>query len=318
MDHFLSLIITLVFCCLTKADNKMNFVMLGDWGGQDEAPYYTPAQKEVATQMGRKAAETNSTFTIALGDNFYHYGVKDVDDPRFKETFERVFTAGSLQSRWYVIAGNHDHYGNASAEIAYTACSHRWYMPNYYYTETMTIPGTHTEIQFIFIDTVILAGNTHPTKTWLPPPGPESVNAAEDQWEWIEETLAASKADWLFVLGHYPVWSVALHGPTDVLVQRLRPLLMQYDVTAYFCGHDHNTQHIREENSTVEYVLTGAAHMTGISVEHADSIPANSLQYYYALNDTTGTYGAFTWVSISPTVMEVVYIDGKDGVHVIS
>ena len=67
------------------------------------------------------------------------------------------------------------------------------------------------------------------------------------------------------------VWSVALHGPTDVLVQRLRPLLMQYDVTAYFCGHDHNTQHIREENSTVEYVLTGAAHMTGISVEHAVS-----------------------------------------------
>jgi len=62
--------------------------MLGDWGGQEEAPYYTPAQKEVATQMGRKAAETNSKFTIALGDNFYYYGVQDVDDPRFKETFE--------------------------------------------------------------------------------------------------------------------------------------------------------------------------------------------------------------------------------------
>jgi len=50
---------------------------------------------------------------------------------------QRVFTAESLQSRWYVIAGNHDHYGNASAEIAYTAHSHRWYMPNYYYTEVM-------------------------------------------------------------------------------------------------------------------------------------------------------------------------------------
>ena len=88
MDRLLCLVITLVVCYLTKAENGVNFVMLGDWGGQEEAPYYTPAQKEVATQMGRKAAETNSKFTIALGDNFYYHGVKDVDDPRFKETFE--------------------------------------------------------------------------------------------------------------------------------------------------------------------------------------------------------------------------------------
>ena len=46
-----------------------------------------------------------------------------------------VFTDSSLQSRWYVVAGNHDHYGNASAEIAYTSRSKRWYMPDYYYTE---------------------------------------------------------------------------------------------------------------------------------------------------------------------------------------
>jgi len=46
-------------------------------------------------------------------------------------------------------------------------------------------------------------------------------------------------------------------------------------------------------------------------VSTQDSIPANSLQYYYALNDTDHTYGVFTWVSISPTLMDVVYIDGK-------
>ena len=37
---------------------------------------------------------------------------------------------------------------------------------------------------------------------------------------------------------------------------------MKYNVTAYFCGHDHNAQHIHESNSTVEYFVTGAAHLT--------------------------------------------------------
>ena len=72
------------------------------------------------------------------------------------------------------------------------------------FLQTVTVEETDTEVQFVFIDTVILAGLTHPTKKWLPPSGPASVNAAEDQWEWIEATLAASTAKWLFVLGHYP------------------------------------------------------------------------------------------------------------------
>ena len=55
----------------------------------------------------------------------------DVDDPRFKETFEDVFTADDLQGAGFfkVIAGNHDHYGNVSAQIAYAARENsRWYV----------------------------------------------------------------------------------------------------------------------------------------------------------------------------------------------
>ena len=34
------------------------------------------------------------------------------------------------------------------------------------------------------------------------------------QWEWLEGAMAASTADYLWVGGHYPVWSVCTHGPT--------------------------------------------------------------------------------------------------------
>ena len=66
----------------------------------------------------------------------------------------------------------------------------------------------------------------------------------------------------------FVVWSVAEHGPTEILVQRLRPLLMKYNITAYFCGHDHNAQHIHESGSSVEYFVTGAAHKTDPSEAH--------------------------------------------------
>jgi tartrate-resistant acid phosphatase type 5 len=50
------------------------------------------------------------------------------------------------------------------------------------------------------------------------------------------------RADYLLVAGHYPVYSVAEHGPTKQLVSRLMPLLHTYHANAYFSGHDHNLQ----------------------------------------------------------------------------
>lgn len=74
-----------------KVDSDtLNYVMLGDWGGQSNYPYYTTTEKKIAASMGAKAQEIDSQFTIALGDNFYGYGVKNVDDPRFQTTFEVI------------------------------------------------------------------------------------------------------------------------------------------------------------------------------------------------------------------------------------
>ena len=73
---------------VTASDSPLSFTVLGDWGGQDDAPYTTQAETRIAAGMGEVAASVGAQFTVALGDNFYHYGVKDVHDPRFNETFE--------------------------------------------------------------------------------------------------------------------------------------------------------------------------------------------------------------------------------------
>ena len=79
--------------------SNLNFIIMGDWGGKEIWPYYTEGEKHVAEQMGKKASEIGSQFTVALGDNFYFLGVTDVDDPRFKETYE-VGHAPSSQTFW--------------------------------------------------------------------------------------------------------------------------------------------------------------------------------------------------------------------------
>ena len=80
-------------------------------------------------------------------DNFYSHGIgTDEHDQRFKSTFENVFTADSLKADNYfrVVAGNHDHNGNVTAQIAYSAHSNRWSFPSLYYDFTETAPDGAT------------------------------------------------------------------------------------------------------------------------------------------------------------------------------
>jgi tartrate-resistant acid phosphatase type 5 len=279
--------------------------VVGDWGGQPTSPYTTKAEIAVAKQMGATADSFGSSFTIAVGDNFYDSGVKNEYDSRFKTTFENVFTAPSLQTRWYVVAGNHDHKGNVSGEIAYTQHSNRWYFPAQWYTETFTDNGV--DIQILFIDTVVFSGFW--PKGAANPLGPTDPVKAQSELDWIEETLQNSTADWILVCGHYPVWSVAEHGPTQNLVAQLKPLLEKYQVAAYIDGHDHNMQHLREKGKQVNYFVVGAAHLATHDESHLDDVPSGALQFYWPAT-TENTHGGFATVKVvDKNSMEVTFID---------
>ena len=89
--------------------------------------------------MGKVAQELGAKFALAIGDNFYSHGITansghgctgDEHSPRFAHTFENVFTSPNLQAsagfEFFVVAGNHDHGGNVSAQIAYTNDQSRW------------------------------------------------------------------------------------------------------------------------------------------------------------------------------------------------
>lgn len=308
---------------LAAADS---YFVIGDWGGIPTAPYTTPAEVLVAGTLGAAVAKSGANTVLALGDNFYYNGVTSVDDPRFQQTFESVFTAPSLQgptTQFMVIAGNHDHYGNASAEVAYTAKSNRWSFTDFYYTFSKTTTDGAT-VEFVMIDTVLLAGNSDlPNGGQLHGdelPGPSDNEVALTQWQWINATLAASTADYLVVAGHYPVWSICEHGPTSLLVSTLKPMLQQYKATAYLAGHDHCAEYI-DEGLGVQYHGLGAAHGCDNSTAHASAIPAGALKYHFLApntnddnDDFNAKVGAFGVITVDKTSFVVQHLDDSGNV----
>lgn len=119
-----------------------------------------------------------------------------------------------------------------------------------YSIDVFTSNGTQKMISILMLDTIVLC---------------DSKNASFSQslFAVIEQKLAeinATLVPYILVVGHYPVYSVAEHGPTQCLVDNLRPLLHKYGVSAYMSGHDHNLQHLKSTylGKTVEYVVSGA------------------------------------------------------------
>lgn len=52
-------------------------------------------------QMGRVGHKLRIQFVISVGDNFYQAGLTGPHDPKFKNSFSKVYTARSLQTQWF-------------------------------------------------------------------------------------------------------------------------------------------------------------------------------------------------------------------------
>lgn len=230
------------------------FFTLGDWGGY--SPNSLKMMSHIAEQFSFVAKYKPPEFICALGDNFYDQGIDSEDSERWNTHYNDIYIKPYPNLHnvpWYAILGNHDYYGglkSINAEILHSRKSNNWNLPYYYYYFCDPTNSAY----FIYIDTC----NIYPELY-------EETNEMIIEYErfltltFLREKLKEAKknnAKWIFVFGHYHIFSNGFYNNYEIMEKRLLPLLIEYDVDVYFCGHDHTFQHLKYKNT--HFVVNGA------------------------------------------------------------
>jgi len=213
-----------VFSVKTGSSRHVRVLAFGDFGEHGSS-----RQQRVAEAMARYHADKRFDFAITLGDNFYPAGVSTPTDDRWKQEFERLY--GSMGIPFFASLGNHDWVlaDSPAAEILHSGREDRWRMPASRYS---FVAGP---VQFFALDT-------------------DLVTRAE--LDWLDAELGHSGARWKVVYGHHPIYSDGKYGDDAALRERLMPIL-RGRANLYICGHEHNLQHIAEEDG-VHFVIAGS------------------------------------------------------------
>ena len=229
------------------------------WG---DAGHGTPEQADTAEAARQVCARVGCGFVVGLGDNVYEDGVDHVHDDEFDRKFEDPYRNLSLP--FYMVLGNHDVLGNASAQVEYTNVSDKWTMPgrSYWFRQG--------EVVFVGLDLTGLA---------------EGDDAGADRLgAWVERQLSRP-AQWRVAFSHFPYASNGRHGNGS---EELRAFLERHvcgQADLYLAGHDHDMQWLREQPSCggTELVVSGAA-------SKARPLAGGKVPAYFAVGERRGFF----------------------------
>lgn len=229
-------------CGLVQAD----FAVIGDWGRAG-----TRGQRQVAQALHAQQPD----FVVSVGDNFYSTGLEQANEIRGHSWVE-IYNA---TVPWYVALGNHDYLGNAAAQVDMTRIYQQWHMPDRFFNIR------HKHIELFFIDTTPWVAGNYVESHYGVGQGPwrdlaHQKTRLTEQKVWLHNALLHSSATRKFIVGHHPLWTFGHHADaTGEFLEFVRDAVLEYDVEAYLCGHDHNLQHIISEDGIHEYISGAGA-----------------------------------------------------------
>ncbi|HEX5070357.1 MAG TPA: metallophosphoesterase [Vicinamibacterales bacterium] len=202
---------------MPNKDGSLKFAVLGDFGVGDKRQY------DMAAQMVKTWKAFKFTLMITVGDNLY--GSERPQDFRAKfETPYKELLDGGVKVQ--ASLGNHD------------AREQRDYKPfNMGGKLFYSFKAPAQSVRFFAL---------------------ESTYPVPEQIVWFEKELKDSNDDWKIPYFHHPLYSSAgRHGSDASLRETLEPLLVQYNVSVVFSGHDHVYERTKPQKD-ITYFVTGS------------------------------------------------------------
>ena len=223
----------------------LSYFSIGDWGA------YYPKNREMiknAFSINNMYHKYKPKFIVALGDNFYDCGVNGLNDDKWNtiwyDNFIRPFP-NLHHFKWCAILGNHDYDGgeiSVMSQIEKTSSSNNWIMPNNEYH----LYDSKSSSYHIFIDTCKIYPELYQKTNYM-----IREDDIKHSLQFIEKHLIIANnlnSKWICVYGHYHIFSNGYYGNYNVMIERLLPLFIKYNVNIYFSGHEHTHQLLKYNN----------------------------------------------------------------------
>ncbi len=255
--------------------DEVDFLSFGDWGSG------TKNQKKVAQAMKTYCIQNRCDFLVALGDNFYEYGVTSIDDPQWRKKYTEIY--GEMNIPFYPLLGNHDLDGNFQAQIDYSAVDPSWRMEGEYYSVKRSDSRDQPLLEiFLFTD--------------------YQFDATAQ--EWLRNAIALSKAQWKILAKHVPIISNGIHGDDELSIKSsLLPMICN-SIDIVLSGHDHIFSYLRDtiDDCSIDQIIIGTG---GAELHTIDSIDTRVIS-------SESTHG-FGWFKVNNKSLRFTMVrsDGK-------
>jgi len=258
--------ITAIALTMPNKAGSLKFGVLGDFGTGE------PEQYQMAAQMARVYQSFKFELMILVGDNLY--GSERPQDFRLKfETPYKPLLDGGVVFK--ASLGNHD------------AREQRSYKPfnmngELYYS----FKAPAQNVRFFALES-----------TYMEP----------QQLVWFEKELKGSNEDWKIAFFHHPLYSSAgRHGSDLQLRNRLEPLLVAYNVSVAFTGHDHVYERIKPQKDITYFVTGSGGKLAPGDLDRSSPIMAKGLdtEQTFLIAEIIGDEMTFNAISRSGKVID--------------
>jgi hypothetical protein len=103
----------------------------------------------------------------------------------------------------------------------------------------------------------------------------ESTYPDPEQFKWFEDELKSSGSDWKIVFFHHPLYSSGgRHGSDIRLREAVEPLLIRYNVSVAFTGHDHFYERVKPQKDIAYFVIGSGGKLRSGNIDRSTGLTA--------------------------------------------